>query len=1233
MTPLSSTLMPTQGSLTHFQQNLNQDALVVIDAGVVGISSLILDLSASTADVLVLSADQDGIRQITNVLEARSHLSSLHIVSHGTPGCLHLGNTQLSFATLSQHADDLSIWASRLRGKDILLYGCQVAKGALGHLFIQQLHQLTNANIAASEKRVGRIGRHTNWTLEAQLGEVQTPLIFSAALQASYPGHFEPVVDFSISTNTAIESEGTPVTFNFRLSEPPPSGGTVVRFEGNAPQVINQLDVFGISVDGLAGIPEDISPGQDFSAFSITILQQNASFTLPAFNDFIDEDPLEIVWTVSPISGGTVGNSSAVLTLYDNPSQVPSPMPEINLTSNLTTLIEDEGTEVTFTLSLSEPPPEGGLRVDIATGKAFSLGDFDVFPPGPQATTTGSRLVRGFPDNSGFTLNVTEQTATVTLPIFDDEDRPASDPNATRNDDIGEEQTTFSVAAGEGYTVGGNSSITLTLKDTNQVVAPDPLVVGLSATPTDLVEEAGTLTTLTFTLSEAPPEGGVNVTIDSDIPASLAEFNVGAANFNGAQLVGANDDSSGFTVNITQQTATIALPVFDDDLDEGLEELTYSLQASDDYEIDGAASSITLSITDDDQVVTPPVNTAPVADNDSYSTAFGTPLTVAADNGVLVGDTDADGDSLVATFVSNPSNGSVDFEEDGSFVYTPNAGFSGSDSFTYQASDGEDNSAVTTVTVEVGEDTTTPVTPVVSFSTTPGLVSEAEGTGLVMNFAVDGDIPPEGITVKLEGNAARIMQQFTAAQTRFDAETGEIFYRFDKGLVADNVVGGELELFSLEDGDASESSANPAAAGDAFLSNFTFKITEASASITLPVFDDIVEEDDATFTYTLVAGEGYSVDSAASTGTFTVTDGVAGGVGPTVGVTATPTTLVESDQTVATITFNTVGDIPAEGLVVQLAGSARAIAEFDVNATNPRLSENETVVEGVVVEGGSIVGTDNVAGSVFFRITDPTATITVPVFQDDVIEGTEELTFNLLDGETYEVDAEASAISLSIEDSDTEFVPDIVGTDEGETLVGDENNNIIDALAGDDTVAGGLGDDVILGGDGDDVLRGDANSRNPQNGAGGNDIIFGGNGNDRIGGKAGNDILSGDAGNDLIWGDAGDDIIMGGTGNDILVGDNFSSGGGNDLFVFGTGDGTDTILDFQVGSDRIGLVQGELAFEDLTLTQDGSNTLLGVTSSGETLAILNGVQASSLTESSFTVVADVSNLEDALALI
>jgi Ca2+-binding RTX toxin-like protein len=228
---------------------------------------------------------------------------------------------------------------------------------------------------------------------------------------------------------------------------------------------------------------------------------------------------------------------------------------------------------------------------------------------------------------------------------------------------------------------------------------------------------------------------------------------------------------------------------------------------------------------------------------------------------------------------------------------------------------------------------------------------------------------------------------------------------------------------------------------------------------------------------------------------------------------------------------------------------------------------------------------------------------------------------------TYGIDAYSEADVLANPEAVLALTPRIIsqfevnpggfsvqsGTDAAETLVGDGADNRIAGFGGDDTIAGELGNDVILGGDGDDVLRGDRNSRRPGGTVGGDDIIRGGNGNDRIGGKGGNDILFGDAGDDQIWGDDGDDIIRGGLGNDILVGDNFSGGQGSDIFVFAIGEGTDTILDFEVGIDFIGLADG-LTFADLTF---GGNSIFA---GSETLAILNGVDTTTLGEDSFVTI-------------
>ncbi|MDY6901106.1 MAG: pre-peptidase C-terminal domain-containing protein, partial [Cyanobacteriota bacterium] len=202
-------------------------------------------------------------------------------------------------------------------------------------------------------------------------------------------------------------------------------------------------------------------------------------------------------------------------------------------------------------------------------------------------------------------------------------------------------------------------------------------------------------------------------------------------------------------------------------------------------------------------------------------------------------------------------------------------------------------------------------------------------------------------------------------------------------------------------------------------------------------------------------------------------------------------------------------------------------------------------------------------------------------------------------------------VTFTLEDNQVE----IIGTDDNETLNGNDGDNL---------VAGLLGDDTLFGNSGDDVLRGDRNSRSPGGSVGGDDVISGGDGNDQIGGKAGNDLLSGDTGDDEIFGDDGDDTIMGGTGNDTLTGDDFSGGSGSDLFVFGNGDGTDIITDFDVSEDLIGLVEGELTFEDIEILEIDGNAAINIIETEETLAVLDGVEPDELTEDLFLITPDIS---------
>ncbi|MCA9121339.1 MAG: tandem-95 repeat protein [Planctomycetaceae bacterium] len=96
-----------------------------------------------------------------------------------------------------------------------------------------------------------------------------------------------------------------------------------------------------------------------------------------------------------------------------------------------------------------------------------------------------------------------------------------------------------------------------------------------------------------------------------------------------------------------------------------------------------------------------PVNDAPVAENDVYRVRENQLLTVNADVGVLANDLEYDGDNLEAQLVGGTAHGTLQFAQDGSFSYLPEAGYLGRDSFTYKVTDGQLESALATVAIDV----------------------------------------------------------------------------------------------------------------------------------------------------------------------------------------------------------------------------------------------------------------------------------------------------------------------------------------------------------------------------------------------------------------------------------------------------------------------------------------------------------------------------------------------------
>ena len=120
--------------------------------------------------------------------------------------------------------------------------------------------------------------------------------------------------------------------------------------------------------------------------------------------------------------------------------------------------------------------------------------------------------------------------------------------------------------------------------------------------------------------------------------------------------------------------------------------------------------------------------------------------------------------------------------------------------------------------------------------------------------------------------------------------------------------------------------------------------------------------------------------------------------------------------------------------------------------------------------------------------------------------------------------------------------------------------------------------------------------------------MLGGLGNDSLLGEDDRDTLDGGDGDDTLFGGNGDDFLVGGAGDDSLLG-----GNGRDIFIIESDNGGDTIIDFELESDRLS-IGGDLKYDDLTFS--GSTISAG----SELLVTLNGVDTEQFTARDFTVI-------------
>ncbi|NJO74750.1 MAG: tandem-95 repeat protein [Leptolyngbyaceae cyanobacterium RM1_406_9] len=397
-------------------------SILFIDATVENYQSLLVGIEPST-QVFVLDSEEDGIRQITSVLAKYPDCTDVHIISHGSPGCLYLGQTQLSLDTLNHYTWDLKSWfISSSFAPSLLLYGCNVAAGDAGVEFIEKLQQFTGARIAASASPVGHASLGGNWQLDYKLGEIQPTLPIASSTLTAYEGVLAaPVINDNITAVRAVDEDQTLSITGISISDTDTADIQTVTLTV-AQGILNLA-----STNGLSGITGN---GTGSISFSGTLSNVNAALAGASYKPGLNYSGNETLSIT--VNDGTQSASRnvaiAVTPVNDAPTIAPSGISIVeggngSFTASNFGIIDVDNQDVQIIVKLNSLPSKGYLTFNgnfLVVGSTFSydqIAQLRYVHGGTQTTALGGTsdaFTITVDDGAGGTIDATTIPITIT---------------------------------------------------------------------------------------------------------------------------------------------------------------------------------------------------------------------------------------------------------------------------------------------------------------------------------------------------------------------------------------------------------------------------------------------------------------------------------------------------------------------------------------------------------------------------------------------------------------------------------------------------------------------------------------------------------------------------------------------------------------------------------------------------------------------------------------------------
>jgi ELWxxDGT repeat protein len=1123
--------------------------LVIIDSRVSNYWELIAGVLPNTM-VLVLDDNQDSIDQISNVLQSHNSIESLHLVAHGAPGQLFLGNNTLQAINLDYLSGKIAAWSQSLtQNAQILLYGCEAGVGNIGRELVEKLHSLTDRLVAAASKPIGLTAMGINWNLDSKSTNFQPQLAFKNSSLAGYTG---------VLADPFLVSDIQPGDFASSI-------GDTLFFSGST-------SIFGVrDLWKTNGNSTSLVPGSS----STRINPQDILFSSPG--NFL-----------------SVGNNIYFSAFVNNYGEE---------------LWKSDGTNTT-------------LVKDISLGRTSSLPI--------SLTQVGSNFFfdayANIQNSSGRALFVSDGTAdgtrAISTPLSDDA-KNSTDLNGkllfTGSSSTNGSSSSLGLWVSDGNSASllkeiNNSTSGLTLTRSGRYVyftesfngvKPDELwrSDGTSAGTTKITTDfprlfLSSLTDVNGTLFGWSSNSSI-FKVDADGNATKIDLNTtlidqkSLINVNGTLFFAAKSSQSSSNVN----------PVMDLWKSDGTTLGTVKIKAGPQPDGNFLPSGLNFDSKNGE---------AAVLDGKLYFTSLSSTRNLWVSDGTAVGTKllksfNPRGDLFGIRFIGKTSD-KLYFAADGD-------GKLGQELWAIQ-SDG-------TVTPEKPKD---------------GVVTGGDPNGKLLNGDVESRRDRRKVGFEEIKNPQDGSGQTWVIIHGWNSSTGEANIN-ELIQSIQGKVGANDRVLALN---WQEAAANTSGLGDNLTSLAEGANARAATWIT-PVAEFAVR----------TLQERYGIDAAkASTSLNLVGHSLGSLLSSDIGRIYRDGGILVNPFPASPETANTA--VAANG------GGVRTITALDpASALNLPLSGFTYDLDGRV---SGIQAPQNFADtSVFSRSYNGAKSVAgnrdLAVTADEAIEmdfgntlldadehgrviqsfakvfGQSELIGDLLGVQAYQ-----SISTLPINDFDI-LSNRPVGTSGFRGILNIEKsdsdadvNNRANLLIGQATT--GSGNNIAIGSAQDDDIQG-SDSSSEVEGAGdrryngiGNDKLFGADGNDTVRGKSGNDMLIGGAGNDVLLGYGGvgttpntdDDLLYGGLGKDVL-----SGGYGSDIFVFKAGDGStnlnnaDTITDFQLGIDKIGLIG--LVASQITIRAVGGIATISL--GNELLAKIKGqgVSAAKLQSSDiFTVV-------------